>query len=95
MRAKVIELHKVMCKSIHCNYDEFQDAFAIDTLVTAENLLANGVVIPVRCKNCKHMVEFNGGVWCTSEHGIRGKLKADDFCSYGKHEKVDGIYETT
>ena len=45
MKEKLIELHKVLRKSLHCNYDEFQDAMTIDTLITAENLIANGVTI--------------------------------------------------
>lgn len=45
MREKLIELHKVLCKSLHCNYDEFQCAMTIDTLITAENMIANGVTI--------------------------------------------------
>ena len=44
-REKLIELHKILCKSFHCNYDEFQDDMTVDTLITAENLIANGVTI--------------------------------------------------
>ena len=98
MDEKLMELHKVMCKSIHCNYDEFQDAFAIDTLITAENLLANGVVIPVRCCDCKYGIwddeeamykcvysaEFYEGVseWL----GFCDYNDGNHFCSYGERK---------
>ena len=44
-REKLIEMNKVLCNSLHCNYDEFQCAMTIDTLKTAENLIANGVTV--------------------------------------------------
>lgn len=45
MREKLIALHSVLCRSIYAEYDEAQRAPVIDLLKTAENLIANGVVI--------------------------------------------------
>lgn len=79
MREKLIELHKILCKSLHFNYDDFQDAMTIDTLITAENLIANGVTISVRCKDCYHFRKHKDGDYCYAK--IR-PTREDDFCSY-------------
>ena len=104
MREKLIELHKALCKSLHCNYDEFQCAMTIDTLITAENMVANGVTIPVRCKDCKHyMAEEKErcealratpyGLClkhrCLPLAGYHEYRNHDDFCSYGER-RSDG-----
>jgi hypothetical protein len=44
-REKLFEMNDVLCKSLHCDYDELQEAMCIDTLLTAENLIAHGVTV--------------------------------------------------
>ena len=51
-------------------------------------LIANGVTIPVRCKdcaNCQHKTPLDG-FFCK---GFRVLVKPDDFCSYGER-RTDG-----
>lgn len=50
----------------------------------ADALIAAGVTIPVRCKDCK----WYCGIGCIKPHHIR-PMKNDDFCSYGER-RVDG-----
>ena len=44
-KEKLIELHRVLCRSLHAEYDEAQRAPVLDLLKTAENLIANGVTV--------------------------------------------------
>ena len=44
-RKKLMELHIILCRSLSATYDEAQRAPVIDLLKTAENLIANGVVV--------------------------------------------------
>ena len=54
----------------------------------ADFFLANGVTIPVRCKDCKYYtVSPMGGGACQVHFNGRTELiprKDDDFCSYGQ-----------
>lgn len=61
-KKELTELNKVLCASIHCNYDEFQDAFTIDTLLTAENLFANGVTVQKWIPVSERLPETRGDV---------------------------------
>ena len=69
----------------------------------ADHLIANGVTIPVRCKDCKHWHEETG--WCDHhswfieedgepchpwESNNWKMTNEDDFCSYG--ERKDNEY---
>ena len=57
----------------------------------ADHLIANGVTIPVRCKDCKHCricypekqvgKEATQGWYCKEHKSYR---RPDDFCSYGE-----------
>lgn len=54
----------------------------------ADYLIANGVTIPVRCKDCKHRVDdmdFVCGHFCTKRPSAGGYFCEDnDFCSLGE-----------
>lgn len=62
----------------------------------AKYLIANGVTIPVRCKDCKHCricypekqigKEATQGWYCKEHKSYR---RPDDFCSYGER-RTDG-----
>ncbi len=67
---------------------ELLSGFSIDTAeaveFVADYLIANGVTIPVRCKDCKHFWEsFSGTHSCKLHKGLVG-TKYDTFCSYGE-----------
>lgn len=47
----------------------------------AKYLIAHGVEIPVRCKDCKY---YYCGKCSNSANGWVPSRKADDFCSYGE-----------
>ena len=75
MREKLIEL--LMDAMPSCYSDTFASQIA-------DNLIANGVTIPVRCKDCKHCAfgyirSYLG--WCSEwkEH-----VKASGFCHKGE-----------
>lgn len=49
--------------------------------IIADTLIANGVTIPVRCKDCENTCPGNNGLVCT----IWGAgTEPDAFCSYGE-----------
>ena len=100
MREKLIELITdctTECYSIPCNECDYFDKPSCASQWKADYLIANGVTIPVRCKECKHWHEETG--WCTEHSHFIGEdgeachpsespnwkmLNADDFCSYGE-----------
>lgn len=45
-------------------------------------LIANGVTIPVRCKDCKF---FHDKGYCTKTTGLT-RIKPDYYCSYGERK---------
>lgn len=65
---------------------ELLSGFSIDTAedveFVAEYLIANGVTIPVRCKDCKYWCEDI--LSCTIGNNYDDNWYAEDFCSYGK-----------
>lgn len=62
------------------------------SLCAANDLIAKGVTIPVRCKDCKHYDNSEGICWCKINskffpggfdwHGF----PEDGFCSYGERK---------
>ena len=61
-----------------------QKGFGVEgATIAADHLIANGVTIPVLCKDCVHRKERvcinpSAGMWVGVE------LKDSDFCSYGE-----------
>ena len=55
----------------------------------ADHLIANGVTIPVRCKDCKYYWMPQG--FCTHDRHDYQTMsvpqKEDDFCSYGERKE--------
>ena len=97
MREKLIELmqNKEACIDMgiescdDCPYGQVADCY---THALADHLIANGVTIPVRCKECKHwLYEFDDvGLCFTDVPDIEGVQRhADDFCSYGERRTDD------
>lgn len=53
----------------------------------ADFLVANGVTIPVRCKDCKYMEKTPDGLrWCDVWSGING-MGDEGFCNYGERKQ--------
>ena len=58
----------------------------------ADHLIANGVTIPVRCKDCKYFVRDYRDMWCDYHTSNAADPRCDgacwvhedDFCSYGE-----------
>ena len=101
MREKLIESLK---RSPACICDLCGEEGALDRVagVIADNLINDGVTIPVRCKDCKHWHEETG--WCTKHSHFIGcdgmachpsqssewkMFDQDDFCSYGERKDND------
>ena len=74
MREKLIEL--LESAPGHANNEVYSFAEIVD------NLIANGVRIPVRCKDCKYWCKFDGFGNCCSINGLDA-AREEDFCSYG------------
>ena len=75
---------------------ELLSGFSIDTAedveFVADYLIANGVTIPVRCKDCTQwMYEYDDiGLCVTDVPDIDGvQRRACDFCSYGERKDND------
>ena len=55
----------------------------------ADYLIANGVRIPVQCKDCKHMeITPDCLRWCNVWNGING-MGDEGFCNYGERKGND------
>ena len=83
MREKLIEL--LLDMPFGNSTEESEERHARDT---ADYLIANGVTIPVRCKECKHWKnEING---CTEDKRFCDigfyMVHKDGFCSYGERK---------
>ena len=100
-RDKLIELIKQATTS-HLDYLESIDQKGLtDTegraKFIAEHLLANGVIVPVRCKDCKYC-ELRYPAKAIGEEAIEGYycfankryLKSTDFCSCGELKELEG-----
>lgn len=53
----------------------------------ARILMENGVVIPVRCKDCRYCQSDSVGLWCFNDY--EHNLQPDDYCSYGERRTND------
>ena len=59
--------------------------------IMVDALIANGVTIPVRCKDCQYWE--NGKdyePYCNHWGNMMAGTEADDFCSYGERRTDDG-----
>ena len=98
MREKLIELQGALGKSVVWGYDDVTDTDYINYEETAKNLIANGVTIPVRCKDCVSYQETMGkdsgkpcgyGSCFNPFAIITGIVYDEDFCSYGERRSDD------
>ena len=91
MREKLIDL-------AHDYFDSvpwYADIADLNPEELIDHLIANGVTIPVRCKDCKHWLYMEDGFGdCTNsrfhlENHADPTMKADDFCSCGERRTDD------
>lgn len=50
----------------------------------ADELVKQGVVMPIRCKDCKYLMFSDTYGECSQAH--MGIVRPDDFCSYGERK---------
>lgn len=50
----------------------------------ADCLLANGVIVPVRCKDCKYCEKWSDRSIFCNKHIVFMGMNDNDFCSYGE-----------
>lgn len=85
--AELKELRVALENSLVWGYDDVTDTNYINCEETTKNLIANGVTIPVRCRDCeyyqKNKYDPEGAMWCKSWSDWL-PTEPDDFCSYGK-----------
>ena len=57
----------------------------------ADHLIANGVIIPVRCKDCgfSKYFEESGKRYCRANSGLYRTVLDTDFCSYAERVVED------
>ena len=86
MREKLIELitqADSKCFNRECENCEYKGLSNCDSILIADYLIENGVVIPVRCSVCEymHIIPLTLGGKC----GQTGRVVCyDDYCSHGK-----------
>ena len=81
-REKMVNL---LCEanSISVDAELFEDSsYAQQLEIEADFLIANGVTIPVRCKDCKHWCEDTLSCMCGNHYD--DNWYGEDFCSYGE-----------
>ena len=88
MREKLIELVNEgaqQCSKVACvNCEHFTELAKCKANMVADHLIANGVTIPVRCKECKYRRgDFFGGFVCRLHKGL-AMVTDESFCSRGE-----------
>lgn len=94
MKEKLIKLlYEAKGKSVDAEL--FEDAsYAQQLEIEADFLIAKGVTIPVRCRDCVHWYEPEGTCLKIYSDGAVSAYawqfrKPDDFCSYGERKDND------
>ena len=83
MREKLIELiGRVQDEGI--DYSDVVCVYKTSNGRLADYLIANGVTIPVRCKDCEYRADLldNGNYLCNRK--MLGMVRPNDFCSFGE-----------
>ena len=82
---KILDMAKDICRvKLNCN-DVCNPISACDALRYAERAVEAGYVKVVRCKECKHHRDLDGGVKCERIDGLLMTLP-NDYCSYGERK---------
>ena len=99
MREKLIELIASKVCDIYSEYSGEWILHDCKTCYTkncnvaksADHLIANGVTIPVRCKECDFRVfdDVCKEYYCNCVYGVNGAITDNDFCSYGERKADD------
>ena len=71
-----------------CQYDKY--GANCGYAIRADYFIANGVTIPVRCKDCRKIspsvTPVKNAVWCRE---FRAYMPCDGFCSYGERREEE------
>ena len=80
-REKLIEL-------LRHEFNRIMEGNPTTTQEFADNLIANGVTIPVQCKDCQssHYNECSGLTKCTSQRGLHRIVDPNEHCSWGERK---------
>ena len=85
-REKLIEL-VAQVQDCGCDVTDVVEMNYVENDVLVDHLIANGVTIPVRCKECKHMIHNSnvypqdiGCLFFRTDYGI----EPEHFCSHGE-----------
>ena len=84
MREKLIELlrkAKTAMKKENLSCDLAREYFI------AESLIADGVTVPVRCKDCKHRENLLGEMCCPYYEDL--PVEDNHFCAYGERRDAE------
>lgn len=99
-RDRLIELlHKAedICDStLDCDTCKYVLSGSCKTVLIADYLLANGVIVPIRCKDCEYYtpIKQQSTKWksktfyCT--RNVNMKMNENDFCSCAKLKEREG-----
>ena len=85
MREKLIELIG-QAQDCGCDVTDVVEMNYVENDALADHLIANGVTIPVRCKECVNYCGFEhckNGI-CDVDSVSKRAVYPDDFCSYGE-----------
>lgn len=96
MREKLIELmtglpcHAKTC--MDCEFFNTEECYRRQREIIADHLIANGVTIPVRCKECKHWKHIEH-VGCSDLAKVcmlsNYMIGANGYCLYGERRTDD------
>ena len=86
VREKLIELIG-MAQDCGCDLTDVIKMNYVENDALADCLIANGVTIPVRCKDCVHMRKKFNARYCKVWRAFNG-MGDEGFCNYG--ERKDG-----
>lgn len=66
------------------DFDVYDDW--LSNIDIADHLIANGVTIPVRCKDCEFSKYYteSGVRKCRTYNGVYRTVSDDEYCSYGE-----------
>ena len=85
MREKLIELIG-QAQDCGCDVTDVVEMNYVENDVLADHLIANGVTIPVRCKDCDFRIfdDVCKEYYCNNAYGLNGAIEDNSFCSYGE-----------
>lgn len=94
MREKLIELliqAILKCANRECKDCKYQGLLNCDSVLAADYLIENGVVIPVRCEECRKRKTEECGMNLKTAYYYHSWEDDEDYCSNGKPKEREEI----